>query len=193
MEWTFSLLLNHPEVLKKAQTEIDNRVGHGRLLDETDLVHLPFLRNIINESMRMYPAVPLLVPHESSDDCKVGGFHVPRGTMLLVNMWSIQNDPKIWVDPRKFKPERFEGVEGARDGFRSMPFGSGRRGCPGEGLGLRMIGLTLGSLIQCFEWERPSKELIDMREGIGFTMPKAQQLIAKCHPRPIMLKLLSQT
>ncbi|KAJ0024370.1 hypothetical protein Pint_08691 [Pistacia integerrima] len=193
MEWTFSLLLNHPEILKKAQTEIDNRVGHGRVLDETDLVHLPFLRNIINESLRMYPVAPLLVPHESSDDCKVGGFHVPRGTMLMVNMWAIQNDPKIWVDPRKFKPERFEGVKGGRDGFRSMPFGSGRRGCPGEGLALRMIGLTLGSLIQCFEWERPSKEIIGMREGIGFTMPKAQPLIGKCHPRPTMLKLLSQT
>ncbi|KAJ0025298.1 hypothetical protein Pint_08687 [Pistacia integerrima] len=193
MEWTFSLLLNHPEILKKAQTEIDNRVGHGRLLDETDLVHLPFLRNIINGSLRMYPVAPLLVPHESSDDCKVGGFHVPRGTMLMVNMWAIQNDPKIWVDPRKFKPVRFDGVEGGRDGFRSMPFRSGRRGCPGEGLALRMIGLTLGSLIRCFEWERPSKEMIGMREGIGFTMPKAQPLIGKCHPRPTMLKLLSQT
>ncbi|CAA2973893.1 cytochrome P450 81F3-like, partial [Olea europaea subsp. europaea] len=104
--------------------------------------------------------------------------------MLLVNLWAIQNDPKIWDDSRKFKPERFEGLEATRDGFKLMPFGSGRRGCPGEGLAVRMVGLGLGSVIQCFDWERVGKELVDMAEGTGLTMPKAQPLIAKCTPRP---------
>ncbi|OMO70700.1 Cytochrome P450 [Corchorus olitorius] len=192
MEWALSLLLNHPEVLKKAQTEIANTVEHERLLDESDLAQLPYLRCIINETFRMYPPVPLLVPHESSEECTVEGFRVPRGTMLLVNIWAIQNDPKIWEDAARFKPERFEGLEGARDGFKLLPFGTGRRGCPGEGLGLRIVGLTLGSLIQCFEWSRIGEEMIDMREGTGITMPKAQPLKAKCRPRATMLKLLSQ-
>ncbi|KAL5847293.1 hypothetical protein ACOSQ3_010817 [Xanthoceras sorbifolium] len=192
IEWALSLLLNHPNELKKAQTEIDHHVGYDRLISEFDIPQLPHLRNIINETLRMYPAAPLLSAHESSDECTVGGFHIPRGTMLLVNCWAIQNDPKIWVDPRKFKPERFGGLEGARDGFKLMPFGSGRRGCPGEGLGLRMVGLTLGTLIQCFDWNRIGEEIVDVTEVPGVTMPKAQPLKASWLPRPTMFNLLSQ-
>ncbi|XP_057490158.1 cytochrome P450 81Q32-like [Actinidia eriantha] len=192
MEWALSLLLNQPYALQKAQTEIDKQVGQHRLINESDIADLPYLRCIINETMRMYPAGPLLMPHESSEDCMVGGFHIPRGTMLLVNMWAIQNDPKIWVEPSKFKPERFEGLEGARDGFKFVPFGSGRRVCPGEGLALRMVGLALGSLIQCFDWERVGKEMVDMTEGTGLTLPKARPLMANCRPRSAMVNILSQ-
>ncbi|TXG52499.1 hypothetical protein EZV62_021668 [Acer yangbiense] len=192
IEWAMSLLLNNPDILKKAQVEIDNQIGSDHLIDEIDLAKLPYLRCIINETLRLYPAGPLLVPHESSEDCKIGGYHIPRGTMLLVNMWAIQNDPKNWEEPRKFKPERFEGFEGTRDGFKLVPFGSGRRSCPGESLAMRMVGLALGSLIQCFEWERVGEDTVDMREGTGLTMPKAQPLQAKYHPRPTMIKLLSQ-
>ncbi|XP_052203460.1 cytochrome P450 81Q32-like [Diospyros lotus] len=191
MEWALSLLLNNPHVLHKAQSEIDARVGHDRLINESDLSDLPYLRCIINETMRLFPVGPLLVPHESSEECVVGGYRVPRGTMLLVNVWAIQNDPKTWAEPRKFMPERFEGLDGSRDGFKFMPFGSGRRGCPGEGLALKMVGLGLGSLIQCFEWERESEEMVDMSEGPGLTMPKARPLTAKCRPRPAMASLLS--
>ncbi|KAF8410151.1 hypothetical protein HHK36_002673 [Tetracentron sinense] len=191
MEWALSLLLNNPEVLKKAQSEIDVHVGHDRLFEESDLSKLPYLHCIINETLRMYPVAPI-VPHESSEGCIVGGFSIPPGTMLLVNLWAIHNDPKVWVEPKKFKPERFEGVEGARDGFNSMPFGSGRRGCPGEGLAMRMVGLALGSMIQCFEWERIGEEMVDMTEGTGLTLPKIQPLQAKCRPRPTMVHLTSQ-
>ena len=191
MEWAMSLLLNHPKVLKKVQAEIDNVVGHDRLINEADLAKLPYLHCIVNETMRMYPAGPLLVPHESSEDCMVGGFKVPGGTILLVNMWAIQNDPKIWDEPRSFKPERFEGFEGVRDGFKFVPFGSGRRGCPGEALASRVVGLALGSLLQCFEWDRIGEEMVDMSEGSGLTLPKAQSLFANCRPRPTMANLLS--
>ncbi|CAA2998870.1 cytochrome P450 81F3-like [Olea europaea subsp. europaea] len=190
MEWALSLLLNNPQVLKKAQNEIDNHIGHERLMDESDIVDLPYLRCIVNETMRMYPVAPLLVPHESSDQSIIGGYHVPKGTILLVNAWSIQNDPKIWKDPRKFKPERFEGLEGTTDGLKLLPFGFGRRRCPGEGLALRIVQLVLGSIIQCFDWERVGKEMVDMTEGFGLTTPKAQPLMAKCNPRPVAAKLL---
>lgn len=192
IEWAMSAMLNHPEILKKAQAEIDEVVGHNRLITESDLPKLPYLHCVMNETMRMYPVGPLLVPHESAEECRVGGYRVPQGTMLLINLFSIQNDPKYWPDAAKFKPERFEGMEGVRDGYKMMPFGSGRRGCPGENLALRMVGLTLGSLIQCFEWNRISDELIDMTEGTGLTMPKAQPLLAKCRPRSFTLGLLSQ-
>ena len=152
---------------------------------------LPYLNCIIKEALRLYPAGPLL-PHESSQECQVGGFRVPRGTMLLVNLWAIQQDPKIWDEPTRFKPERFEECEGLRDGFKFMPFGSGRRGCPGEGLAMYMVGLTLASLIQCFEWETPNNENTDMVEKLGISLTKANSLQAKCRPRPSMVNVLSQ-
>ncbi|XVF64156.1 hypothetical protein PTKIN_Ptkin09bG0145100 [Pterospermum kingtungense] len=144
------------------------------------------------ETMRIKPVGPLLVPHEYSKYCVVGGYRVPRGTMLLVNAWAIHNDPNNWEEPIKFKPERFEGLEGTNVGYKLMPFGSGRRSCPGEGLAMRMVGFTLGSLIQCFTWKRIGKEMVDMTEGPGLTMPKAQPLQAKGRPRQPFVNLLSQ-
>ncbi|KAJ4833362.1 hypothetical protein Tsubulata_002614 [Turnera subulata] len=200
MEWSLSLLINHPRVTEKARARIDKYVGHDRLIDESDLPHLTHLHNIVNETMRMYPSAPLTTPHQSSQECVVGGFRIPARTTLVFNLWAIQNDPKLWDDPTVFKPERFEGVEGSRDGFRFMPFGYGRRGCPGEGLALRVAELALGTLIQCFEWESSTVGggdggKVDMRvagAGGGFTMPKAHPLKVLCRPRPCMLNLLSQ-
>lgn len=192
MEWAMACLLNSPNVLKKAQNEIDNCVSQQRLIDEADMAELPYLRCIIRETMRMFPVAPFLVPHESSMDSTVCGFHVPRKTMLLVNVKTIQNDPNYWEDPELFMPERFEGFDGANVGFKWMPFGSGRRGCPGEGLAMRIIGLALGSLIQCFDWDRMGKEMVDMTTGSGLTAPMAQPLMAKYRPRSTMASLQCQ-
>lgn len=190
-------MLNHPEELKKAQNEIDQQVGFERLISESDIAKLPHLRAIIDETLRMYPPAPLLSPHESSEECMVQGYRVPRGTMLLINCWGIQNDPKNWVEPRKFRPDRFVGKEGGKDnnnGYKWIPFGSGRRGCPGEGMGLRMVGLTLGTLIQCFDWKRigDKGEMVDMTENIGVSLSKAKPLVASCRPRSAIVNLLSQ-
>ncbi|KAE8666461.1 Cytochrome P450 [Hibiscus syriacus] len=192
LEWAMSLLLNHPHVLNKAQAEIDAVVGQNRLIEESDLSNLPYLHCIINETFRMKAVGPLLVPHESSEECVIGGYRIPRGTMLLVNAWAIHNDPSNWEEPTKYKPERFEGLDPSNTAFKLMPFGAGRRRCPGEGLAMRMIGLTLGSLIQCFEWERIGEEKVDLTEGPGLTMPKALPLQAKCRPRQPFVPLLSQ-
>ncbi|KAL3655250.1 hypothetical protein CASFOL_001036 [Castilleja foliolosa] len=189
LEWALSLLLNNPHVLDKARAEIDSHIGQDRLIDEADVPNLPYLRCIINETLRLYPAGPLLIPHESSEQCTVGGYRVPAGTMLLVNVWAIHNDPKNWDDAKEFKPERFEGLDGYRDGFKLMPFGSGRRGCPGEGLAVRMVGFALGSIIQCFDLERVGQELVDMTEGIGLSMPRAKPCMAYCKARPVLSQI----
>ncbi|KAF5185074.1 Cytochrome p450 [Thalictrum thalictroides] len=179
MEWAMSLLLNHPKFLKKARDEIDKQVGQERFLEESDLPKLPYLNNIINETLRLYPAAPVVM-HESSKDCNVGGFHVPSNTMLVMNIWAMQRDPNVWLEPLKFNPERFEGIENENvNGFKYIPFGSGRRRCPGEGLATRMIGLTLGSLIQCFQWKRAGEEMVDMTEGSGLTLPRTNPLVAR--------------
>ncbi|KAH6800414.1 hypothetical protein C2S52_000878 [Perilla frutescens var. hirtella] len=193
MEWAMSLLLNNPEALIKARAEIDHQIGHSRLVDESDLPQLPYLHGIIKETFRVCPVGPMLVPHESSSDCTVGGYRVPRGTMLLVNLWAMQSDPKLWDEPMKFKPERFIDFEGKKEGaFLLMPFGYGRRRCPGESLAIRVVGLALASLIQCFEWARVGQEMVDMVGAPGLTMPKAQPLMAKCRPRLAAGKLISQ-
>ncbi|KAI9200331.1 hypothetical protein LWI28_006137 [Acer negundo] len=195
IEWAMSLLLNNPAVLKKARAEVDNYVGHDRLVDEPDLAKLPYIQSIVNETLRLYPVAPLLAPHESSDDTTIGGYHVPRQTMLMVNAWAIHRDPKVWDDPTSFKPERFEGLmEGGHeaDNYKFVPFGLGRRACPGAGLANRVMGLALAALIQCFEWERISEEEVDMSQGSGITMPKAKPLEAMCKSRHSMSTLLSQ-
>ncbi|KAK9163761.1 hypothetical protein Syun_004663 [Stephania yunnanensis] len=175
MEWALSLLLNHPTVLKKAQDEIDAQVGQQRLLSESDLANLPYLHSIVNETLRLYPTGPI-VTHESAQDCFVEGFRVPAGTMLQMNLWALHRDPKVWDEPNEFRPERFEGLEWDNLGFKLIPFGSGRRRCPGEGLAMRMIGLTVGLLVQCFDWEREEEEMVDMSEGVGLTLPRAKPL-----------------
>ncbi|KAK0574124.1 hypothetical protein LWI29_018515 [Acer saccharum] len=195
IEWAMSLLLNHPAVLKKARAEVDNYVGHDRLVEEPDLAKLPYIQSIVNETLRLYPVAPLLVPHESSDDTTIGGYHVPRQTMLMVNAWAIHRDPKVWDDPTSFKPERFEGLmEGGHEAYnyKFVPFGLGRRACPGAGLANRVMGFALAALIQCFEWERISEEEVDMSQGTGITMPKAKPLEAMCKSRHSMSTLLSQ-
>ncbi|XP_022895387.1 cytochrome P450 81E8-like [Olea europaea var. sylvestris] len=191
IEWAMSLLLNHPNVLQKASDELNTHISLNGLISEQDLSNLPYLKNIILETFRMFPAGPLLLPHESSADCKVQGYDVPRGTILLVNSWAIHRDPKVWDDPTSFRPERFEGKE--VETHKLMPFGMGRRACPGSGLGQRMVGLALGSLIQCFEWKKVSGEKVDLSEGIGLTMPKKQPLEVMCKPRAIVHKVFQES
>ncbi|KAJ1293502.1 hypothetical protein BS78_01G073300 [Paspalum vaginatum] len=190
VEWAMSLLLNNPGTLEKAQAEIDAAVGHSRLINADDLPRLGYLRCIIAETLRLYPAAPLLLPHESSADCTVGGYDIRRGTALLVNVYAIHRDPAVWEHPDKFVPERFEG--GKAEGLFVAPFGMGRRKCPGEALALQTVGVALGSLIQCFHWGRPDGVEVDMGEGSGLTMPKAVPLEAVCSPRKIMHDLLDK-
>ncbi|XP_062102611.1 cytochrome P450 81Q32-like [Humulus lupulus] len=192
LEWTMSNLLNHPHVLQKLRTELDSQIGQQQWVDESDLSKLSYLENVISETLRLYPAAPLLIPHYSSNDCTISGFDVPRDTMVIVNAWAIHRDPKLWEDAESFKPERFESSHES-EGYKLMPFGLGRRACPGIGLAQRVVGLTLGSLIQCFEWERISKEKVDMVEGKGLTMPKLVPLEALCKARPIMNVILSES
>ncbi|KAH6784360.1 cytochrome P450 [Perilla frutescens var. hirtella] len=189
MEWAMSALLNHPEKLEKARAEIDNTIGCDRVVNESDLAKLPYLQNIISETSRLFPAGPLLAPHEASSDCKIAGYDIPKGTIVQVNAWAIHRDPNIWDDPMSFNPERFEAGEVGPP--KLLPFGMGRRSCPGTGLAQRVVGLALGCLIQCFDWQRIDERLVDLREGKGLSMPKIIPLEAKCKPRLVLRKALA--
>ncbi|KAF5736153.1 hypothetical protein HS088_TW14G00288 [Tripterygium wilfordii] len=191
LEWIFSNLVNKPEILAKARAELDSQVGEENLVDEAQVSNLRYTQAIIWETLRLYPAAPLMVPHVSSDDCTLGGFFVPRDTMVLVNAWAIQRDPQLWEDPTSFKPERF--MRGGNESAKIIAFGIGRRACPGSGLSRRITGLCVAALIQCFEWKRVDEKLVDMDEGTGgVVVPKFDPLETMCKARPIMNKLFPE-
>ncbi|VAI27979.1 unnamed protein product [Triticum turgidum subsp. durum] len=180
-EWAMALLLKHREVMAKTRAEIDANVGMSRLVEESDITNLPYLQCVVKETLRLCPVGPVIPAHEAMEDCTVGGFHVQRGTMILVNAWAIHRDANVWDAPEEFRPERFLGRDAVT--MPMLPFGFGRRRCPGEGLAMRVVSLTLAALLQCFEWDVGEGDTIDMAEGGGLTMPMATPLAAVCRPR----------
>nr|XP_043615494.1 cytochrome P450 CYP82D47-like [Erigeron canadensis] len=187
LTWALSLLLNNPKTLKIAQDELDEHVGRDRLVEESDLKNLIYLNAIIKETLRLYPPGPLSVPHESLEDCIVGGFNIPKGTRLLLNIWKVHHDPDIWPDPYEFQPERFltshKDIDVKGNHYELLPFGSGRRMCPAVSFSLQVLGLTLASLIQQFVLKVPSNDPIDMSETAGMTNNKATPLEVLLAPR----------
>ncbi|MED6192226.1 hypothetical protein PIB30_008101 [Stylosanthes scabra] len=181
LEWAMLNLLNHPKIIERARKEIDTLIKHDRLIDEPDISKLSYLQNIVYETLRLHPAAPLSVPHLSSEDFTLEGYKVPQNTIVLVNAWAIHRDPDVWSeDSTQFKPERFE-KEGEAN--KLLAFGIGRRACPGANLAQRTVNLTLGLLIQCFEWERTTHEKIGIVEGKGLTVSKKIPLEAMCKVR----------
>ncbi|CAL8996292.1 unnamed protein product, partial [Prunus brigantina] len=163
----------------------------GIILVKRDIIHYQMVVMLVagtdTSSTTLDWAMALLLNHPETMDkvraeieAKIGqerGFDVPRHTMLLINAWAIHRDPEVWEDPTRFDPERFEGWSGdGSEGYKLIAFGAGRRGCPGAALANRLIGLALGTWIQSFEWERISEENLDMSEGLGLSMPRAQPL-----------------
>ncbi|XP_058069217.1 cytochrome P450 CYP82D47-like [Magnolia sinica] len=187
LTWTLSLLLNHRHVIKKAQDEMDNHVGQERNVEESDINNLVYLQAIIKESLRLYPAAPLSGPHEATEDCNVGGYHIRAGTRLLTNLWKIHRDPRVWSDPDEFQPERFltkhAEVDGKGNYFEYLPFGSGRRMCPGVTMALQVLQLTIARLLHGFELRTPFDAPVDMTEGSGLTVPKETPLEVMLSPR----------
>ncbi|KAF8024313.1 hypothetical protein BT93_F1487 [Corymbia citriodora subsp. variegata] len=187
LTWALSLLLNHREVLKKAQHELDTQIGRERPIKESDLKNLVYVQAILKETLRLYPAGPLGVPHESMEDCTVDGHHVPKGTRLLFNLWKIHRDPRVWSDPLEFRPERFltthKDVDVRGQNFELIPFGSGRRMCPGINLAMQLMLLSLAALLHGFDITTSADEPVDMAEAIGMTNLKATPLEVFATPR----------
>ncbi|ESR49135.1 hypothetical protein CICLE_v10031217mg [Citrus x clementina] len=187
LTWAIALLLNNPDVLKKAQDELDIQVGTERQVNESDMRNLVYLQAIIKETMRLYPAGPLLLPHESIEECIVNGYLVPAGTQLFVNAWKIQRDPCVWEEPCQFQPERFltrhKDIDVGGQDFELIPFGSGRRMCPAVSFGLQVMQLMLASLVHGFDFTTPSDEPVDMGEAMGLTIAKATPLEVLVSPR----------
>lgn len=185
--WLFSMMLNHSHTIKRAQEEIDAKIGKNRWVEESDIDNLPYLKAVIKESLRLYPPAPLLVPHEAVEDCYVAGYHVPKGTRLIANAWKIHRDPRFWPEPEKFMPERFLSTQAKLDAsgahFEYVPFGSGRRSCPGITYATLVAHVTVARLLQGFNFATPANEPVDLSEDVGVTMPKAKPLQVVITPR----------
>ncbi|XP_020224055.2 cytochrome P450 CYP82D47 [Cajanus cajan] len=185
LTWALSLLLNHGKVLKKAQEELDKHVGKERWVEESDIKKLSYLDAIIKETLRLYPPAPLTGIREVMEDCCVAGYHVSKGTRLLINLWNLQRDPQVWPNPNEFEPERFltthQDMEFMSQNFELIPFSFGRRSCPGMTFGLQVLHLTLARLLQGFHMCTKDALQVDMTEGLGLALPKehALQLILK--------------
>ncbi|GMH13860.1 hypothetical protein Nepgr_015701 [Nepenthes gracilis] len=180
LTWALSLLLNNPHVLKKAKDELDTIVGKERLVNDSDMKNLVYLQAIIKETMRLYPAGPLSAPREAISDCYISGYHVSAGTRLFVNVHKIHRDPQVWSDPYEFHPERFitthKHVDVRGQDFELIPFGSGRRICPGISFSLQSMTFILANLLQMFEITTPSNKQVDLTEEFGLTSMKKTPL-----------------
>ncbi|CAN1291367.1 Cytochrome P450 736A117 [Linum perenne] len=183
LEWAMAEILRHPKVMERLQNEV-REVGRGKSeIKASDVEEMIYLKAVIKETLRMYPPIPLLVPRRCSEDVEIGGYHVPAGNTTIVNAWAIGRDSEIWEQPEEFRPERFlsSSVDFRGQDFELIPFGAGRRGCPGISFAMATNELVLANLVNAFDWRLPgemSGEQMDMTECPGITIHRRVNLVA---------------
>lgn len=191
--WVLAELINNPVVFKKLREEINTVVGVHRLVKETDIPNLPYLQAVVKESLRLHPSLPLIL-RKSEEDCKVNGYDVLKNTRMMINVYAIMRDPNSWQNSTEFLPDRFMeeddqnmdqlvGILGQDQRF--MPFGSGRRLCPGALLASNVIQLATALLVQCFDWKVKDGKIADTREGPSGAMAHPLMCYPVVHINPL--------
>lgn len=175
--WAMTELAKNPRVMRKVQAEIRNYVGKRPGVDEPELEKFKYLKMAVKETFRLHPPATLLIPRETMQHCKIGGYDVYPKTRILVNVWAIGRDPKTWKNPDEFYPDRFKDndIDFKGQNFELIPFGAGRRICPGLTMGATTVEYTLANLLHCFDWELPAgtkMEDISIEEEAGLTVHK---------------------
>ncbi|KAL9998710.1 putative cytochrome P450 [Helianthus debilis subsp. tardiflorus] len=171
--------------MKKLQQEA-HTVGQGReMITEDDLDNMPYLKAVLKEALRLHVPAPLLVPRESTKDVKLLGYDIPSGSQVMINAWAIARDPLIWEEPEEFRPERFLNNKMDYKGldFEFVPFGAGRRGCPGINFAMIINEIVLANLVYKFEFSLLGNEPIDMTESDGLTVHRKFPILVKATPR----------
>lgn len=177
LEWVMAELMKNPNVMKKVQKEIRNVVGNKAKIDMKDADEMIYLKCVIKETLRLHPAVPLLVPRRTTSKINLGGYEIPSNIMVFFNCWAIHRDPEMWEKPEEFIPERFENssADFKSQDFEYIPFGFGRRACPGMAFAVATIVPLVANLLYWFDWKLPdgeNAENLDMNEGYGLTVFK---------------------
>ncbi|XP_072974228.1 indole-2-monooxygenase-like [Typha angustifolia] len=181
LEWAMAELVKDLEAMKKLQEEV-RRIAHGKeIVKAEDLIEMSYLRAVIKEILRLHPPGPLLIPRESMEDCQIEGYQISKRTRVIINVWAISRDPKYWEAAEEFHPERFIGssIDYKGNDFQFIPFGAGRRICPGLGFAISTVELMLANLVYHFNWELPHgvvKEEMNMAENPGLTMRMKENL-----------------
>ncbi|MFS7986230.1 putative cytochrome P450 [Helianthus anomalus] len=182
IEWALSELIRHPEAMKRLQQEV-TQVSKGRsMITEDDIHNMPYLKAVLKETLRLHTILPLMLPHESMDDVKVMGYDIKKGTQVMINGWAIARDPSIWNDAEMFNPDRFMNscVDFKGFHYELLPFGSGRRGCPGMQFAISITELVLANLVYKYEFALPNgirSEELDMTEVVGLLVRKRDPLL----------------
>ncbi|GKD06830.1 probable (S)-N-methylcoclaurine 3'-hydroxylase isozyme 2 [Tanacetum coccineum] len=180
IEWLVAELLINQNAMQKAKDEITQHI-HGKVVKDSDLACLSYLEACYKETLRLHPPGPFLVPRKAMQTCEVMGYTIPKDSQIMVNVWAISHDPSIWDDPCSFKPERFMGSNMSYKGkdFEFLPFGSGRRMCPGESMASKKILLIVASLVRNFDWFLPDNmnlKEINMDEELDIVLHKKESL-----------------
>lgn len=180
MVWAMTELVKNPKLMKKVQDEIRSCIGNKGKVSEIDTDQLQYLKMVIKETFRLHPPGPLLLPRESISEFEIGGYKIEPKTVIQVNVWAIGRDPKIWKSPEEFIPERFSDgtIDFKGQHFELLPFGAGRRVCPGMHMAMVTIELALASLLYHFDWKLPTgmkEEDINMDETTGRSLTTAKK------------------
>ncbi|KAL8205729.1 hypothetical protein R6Q57_009280 [Mikania cordata] len=182
IEWAMSELLKNPSIMNKAQSEVKRVFSPKPTIEETDIRSLDYLKLVIKETLRLHPPAPLMLPMENKEKCEINGYEIPVKTRVVVNVWAIGRDPKHWEEPERFNPERFNNSSLDFRGldFEYIPFGAGRRICPGISFGLANLELPLASLLYHFDWKLADESMkhqdLDMTESFGATVKRKNAL-----------------
>ncbi|XP_076914965.1 cytochrome P450 71AU50-like [Bidens hawaiensis] len=180
VEWVMAEILHNPDVKTKIQEELTKVIGTNNIVEESHLPRLKYLDAVVKETFRVHPPLPLLIQRCPDESCMVGGYTIPKGTIVYINVWAIQRDPNNWADPLEFRPERFLSGKWDYNGInlKFLPFGSGRRICPGLPLGEKMLMYILTSLLHSFNWILPEDEEFELSDDFGFVTKKRKPLVA---------------
>ncbi|XVF77758.1 hypothetical protein PTKIN_Ptkin14bG0072500 [Pterospermum kingtungense] len=181
IEWVMAELIINPRVMRKANEEIRNLVGNKGKVSESDIDHLEYLKLVVKEAMRLHPPAPLL-SRESRSQFNINGYIVYPKSRIFLNVWAIGRDPESWENPEQFYPERFMNspIDFKGQHFELLPFGAGRRGCPGMNMGMSIIELALANLLYHFDWKLPNglkEEDLNMEEAAGLSNYKKEALL----------------
>ncbi|CAM8937287.1 unnamed protein product [Rhodiola kirilowii] len=181
VEWAVSEIMKNPRIMQKAQAEVREVYKGKEHVDEERLEQLKYLKLIIKETLRLHPSLPLLLQRENLNPCVIKGYDIPAGTRAMINVWAIARNPKYWKDPLKFLPERFADstLDYIGTNFEYLPFGAGRRICPGIDYAMPNMLLPLAQLLYHFDWELPGGvkgEDLDMSESFGVTVRRKDDL-----------------
>ncbi|KAM7502685.1 hypothetical protein LguiB_001589 [Lonicera macranthoides] len=184
IEWAISEMIRNPRVMDKAQAELRNILKGKKIVRERDIEELSYLKLVIKETLRLHPPVPLLLPRLCREECEIDGYIIPKQTKAIVNYWAIGRDKECWDDAESFKPERFDSsaVDFTGTNMEYIPFGAGRRMCPGMSFGIANVELPLAQLLYHFNWELPDGKKpqdLDMFEAFGAVVRRRNDLLAR--------------